>query len=134
MIVVDTNVLIHFYYPGEFTVFSEELFLMDPDWIAPILWRSEFKNVSIGFFRKKIVPFSTAISAIELAEAKMLNHEFSTSSILVMDLAKESGCTTYDCEFVALAKIRGVPFITWENRLQHAFPETAVSPKAFLKR
>ncbi|WP_347888070.1 hypothetical protein ABHF54_10550 [Nitrosomonas europaea] len=45
MIVVDSNVLAHFYLPGEYTAAAEALFKHDPDWAVPVLWRSEFRNI-----------------------------------------------------------------------------------------
>lgn len=44
MIVVDTNVLAYFLLPCEFSRQAEGLFERDPDWAAPILWRSEFET------------------------------------------------------------------------------------------
>jgi predicted nucleic acid-binding protein len=134
MIVVDTNILVHLYFPSEFTEFSEKLFLKDPAWIAPYLWRSEFRNVLLGFVRKNIIDFPKAIAAIEKAESQMFGHEHAVSSMLVLELARGSGCTAYDCEFVALGKAKETFFVTWEKKLTKTFPEIAISPKAFLEK
>lgn len=48
MIVVDSNVLAYFYLPGEYTAAAEALFEHDPDWVAPVLWRSEFQSILAG--------------------------------------------------------------------------------------
>ena len=45
MIVVDSNVLASLYLPGEYTAAAEVLLEHDSDWAAPILWRSEFRNI-----------------------------------------------------------------------------------------
>ncbi len=45
MIVVDSNVLAYLYLPGEYTAAAEVLLEHDSDWAAPILWRSEFRNI-----------------------------------------------------------------------------------------
>jgi len=44
MIVVDSNVLAHFYLPGKYTTAAEALFEHNPDWAAPVLWRREFET------------------------------------------------------------------------------------------
>lgn len=42
MIVADTNILAYFYLPCELTASAEKLLQQEPEWAAPILWRSEF--------------------------------------------------------------------------------------------
>ena len=46
MIVVDSNVLAYLYLPGEHTAEAEALLVREPDWAAPVLWRSEFRNIN----------------------------------------------------------------------------------------
>ena len=132
MIVVDTNVLIHFYFPSQFTIITEKNFLKDSNWISPVLWRSEFKNVILGFLRKDIIDFSQAITAIEMAEIKMQGFEFPVSSNLVMELAQDSNCSSYDCEFVGLAQTKDLPLLTWDKKILNAFPEIAIKPENFV--
>jgi predicted nucleic acid-binding protein len=45
VIVVDTNVIAYLFIPCELTAGAESLFSRDPDWLAPLLWRSELRNV-----------------------------------------------------------------------------------------
>ena len=45
MIVVDTNIISYFYLTSEFSELAAELYQKNPNWIAPLLWRSEFENV-----------------------------------------------------------------------------------------
>ncbi|MET0516631.1 MAG: hypothetical protein ABW047_15040 [Nitrospiraceae bacterium] len=49
----------------------------------------------------------------------------------VMTFAAESGCSAYDCEFVATAHDLGVPLMTVDRQLLKAFPRVAVHPAAF---
>jgi predicted nucleic acid-binding protein len=44
----------------------------------------------------------------------------------VLTLALESGCSAYDCEFVALAKQLGVKLVTEDAKLRRAFPRWTV--------
>ena len=44
MIVADTNLLIHLLVDGPNTRTAMEVREKDPDWRAPFLWRSEFRN------------------------------------------------------------------------------------------
>jgi predicted nucleic acid-binding protein len=54
MIVVDTNILAYLYLPTAFSEQAELLLMRQPKWIAPVLWRSEFRNVLALYLRKKI--------------------------------------------------------------------------------
>jgi len=56
MIVVDSNILACLYLPGEFTEPAEVLFESDPDWAAPVLWRSEFRNILATYVRRLAWP------------------------------------------------------------------------------
>ncbi len=52
MIVVDTNVIAYLWLPGARTAAAERLVKKDSDWNAPLLWRSEFRNVLAGCLRR----------------------------------------------------------------------------------
>ncbi|MBF0498899.1 MAG: type II toxin-antitoxin system VapC family toxin [Candidatus Riflebacteria bacterium] len=132
MIVIDTNFIIHFYFPSDFSIITEKIFLKDTNWIAPTLWRSEFKNVIAGFLRREIIDFSKAMEIIERAELKMQGFEHPSPSLLVMELAHSSKCSSYDCEFIALAKSRALPLLTWDKEILKAFPTIAIRPDKYL--
>ena len=52
MIAVDTNVIADLYLESEFTARAEALLEIDSDWAAPLLWRSEFRNILAGATRR----------------------------------------------------------------------------------
>ena len=41
---------------------------------------------------------------------------------MILDLARASGCTAYDCEYVALAMQLDVPLVTSDKEVRRAFP------------
>ena len=49
---------------------------------------------------------------------------------LVLELVRDSDCSAYDCEFVALAMSLGVKLVTDEKKLLKAFPKHAVALSA----
>ena len=51
MIVVDSNILASLYHPGTHSESADALLLHDPDWAAPLLWRSEMRNVRADSLR-----------------------------------------------------------------------------------
>ena len=76
MIVVDTNVLAYLYLPGEHTAGAEALFEREPEWAAPVLWRSEFRNILAGYLRRKTLTFEQACSLQSEAEGLLAGSEF----------------------------------------------------------
>ena len=131
MIAVDTNVIAYLLIEGEHTGNARVVLRKDPDWIAPPLWRSEFRNVLMLYLRKGLMSLADAQRLLAGAEKYLERGEASPDSALVLSLALASGCTSYDCEFVALAQSLGVPLVTADRKVLAAFPSTAVSPEAF---
>ncbi len=129
MIVVDTNVLAYFLLPYEYSSQAEALFRRDPEWAAPIFWRSEFRNLLAGYIRRKTLTFDEALRVQADAESLMHGNEYEVDSRRVMELVRDSSCTAYDCEFVALAIRLGVKVVTMDKQLLRAFPQhtTALS-------
>jgi predicted nucleic acid-binding protein len=132
MIVADTNLLIYLYVQGQRTEESEAVLRRDAVWTAPLLWRSEFRNTLIGLVRKRALALDDALSMVDEAERWLTGHEYNVISRQVLALADRSGCSAYDCEFVALAQDLGVPLVTTDREILRAFPSVAVSPPAFV--
>lgn len=122
MIVVDTNVLAYLWLPGERTKAAERLLKRDPDWNAPLLWRSEFRNVLAGCLRRGDLSFETALQIADAAEGQMRGREFSVPSTQVLARVEESDCSAYDCEFVVLADELEVSLVTSDEKLLKSFP------------
>ncbi len=127
MIVVDTNVIAYLYLPGEFTSLAERLLQHDDEWAAPVLWRSELRNVLALYLRKKLLQFDSAYAIQTEAESLLANHEYEINSYSVLQLVESSQCAAYDCEFVALANELGVQLVTSDQKLIKAFPKICVS-------
>lgn len=129
MIVVDTNVLAYLYLPTEFSANAEALLERDPLWVAPLLWRSEFRNILTGYLRRGSLRFEQVLALQEEAQALLADHEYEVGSRAVLELVRDSDCSAYDCEFVALAMQLGVPLVTMDRKLLKAFPQCAESLK-----
>ena len=129
MIVVDTNVTAYLWLPGELTTAAERLLAEDADWAVPLLRRSEFRGVLAGAVRRKLCKLERAGAIAQAAEEQLSGREFAVQSTEVLRLANESGCSTYDCEFVALAQTLGVRLVTNDREVLSAFPSIAVPLK-----
>lgn len=130
MIVVDTNVVAYLYLPGDLTARAEALLESDSDWVAPLLWRSEFRNILAGYMRRKTITFEIARELQSEAESLLAGAEHEVDSRLVLELVRDSDCSAYDCEFVALAMSLGTKLVTADKKLLKAFPAHAVALSA----
>src|SRR6056297_3434053 len=129
MIVVDTNILAHFWLPSDNTEICEQLFQWDSDWVAPVLWKSGFRNVVILYIRKKFIDLPDALQISEKAENQMKEREFHVNSIQVYNLADQSDCSSYDCEFISLAEDLDIKLITMDKQILRSFPERTAKLK-----
>ena len=130
MIVVDTNIIAYLFLPSEHSSQAELLLRRDPQWVAPVLWRSEFHNVLALYIRKSILSLEEALDLMDDATDLMQDQEFAVSSPRVLSLVAASTCSAYGCEFVALAQMLGVPLVTADRRILNQFPLWAVSLNA----
>jgi predicted nucleic acid-binding protein len=131
VIVVDTNVVAYLYLSSEHTEAAERALLRDSEWVAPLLWRSELRNVLALYVRQNLLAAADALRILEKAESLMAGHEYEVRSQAVLELSIASGCAAYDCEFVLLAQDLGVPLITADQKIVARFPETAVAMAQF---
>ena len=126
MIVVDSNIIAYLYLPGEFTGTAERLLEREPDWAAPVLWRSEFRNILAGYLRRGSLNFEQANAIQNEADQLLAGMQFDVDSRAVLALVQASRCSAYDCEFVALAMKLGTRLITMDGKLLSAFPDIAM--------
>jgi len=131
LIVVDTNIIAYLVILGDKTPLAERVFIFDPDWAAPRLWRSEMQNLLSLYLRRSEMNITDAKLVMQRAEMLVAENEFGVDPARVLELADASGCTAYDCEFIALAESLGVPLVTSDKKLLAAFPDIAVPLSAF---
>lgn len=131
MIVADTNLLVYLLVPGARSAQAEAALARDPTWVAPLLWRSEFRNVLVGYVRRRTLSLDAALRMVYEAENRMAGREFAVASGPVLTLATHSGCSAYDSEFVALAQDLRIRLVTTDQQVVAAFPSTAVALDEF---
>lgn len=133
MIVPDTNLIAYLLLGGTGTSAARAVFIHDPEWAAPLLWRSEFRSVLAGYLRRGELRVADAIAAQRKAEELLVGREHVVRSERVFRLVESSTCSAYDCEFVALAEQLRVPLVTSNRRILKDFPSVAVSPSRYVE-
>lgn len=132
MIAVDTNIISYLYISGDRSQQSEDLLSFDSNWVAPILWRSEFRNVLAQYLRKNLLNINEILLIIQQAEELLIDHEYEISSAHIMQLVESSQCSAYDCEFISLAQYLDVPLITTDKKILREFPEITQTAESYL--
>ena len=132
MIVVDTNIIGYLFLSSKRTALSEQALLKDYHWVAPPLWRSELCNVLATCTNRSLIDLEDALLIISEAEQLMEDAEYEVASEQVIRLATQSGCSAYDCEFVALAMDLNSPLVTVDKKILARFPDVAISLDEFV--
>ncbi len=134
MIVADANLLAYLVMPGDRTDDAVAVLAKDPTWVAPTLWRSELRSVVHKYIARGDLTIPRAVALLDQVAEVLDGREGDVDNQDVLRLASRSGCTTYDCEYVALANALGVPLITTDRAILKAFPERAMTPTVFMSR
>lgn len=131
MIVADTNLLAYLLLPGERTEAAEAVWRADPEWHAPLLWRSELRSVLALQMRRQALELADAVVVAREAAGLMAGREHEVDAHHVLRLARGTGSSAYDCEFAALAEALSAPLVTADRGLASVFPALASTPEAF---
>lgn len=121
MIVVDSNVIAYCWINGDQTALAHRLRKLDPDWHAPVLWRSELRSVLTGYRRDGSLDQAQVRQVMAAAEAALAGREHHLPSDRVFAATKATRLSTYDAEFVALAEILGAPLVTEDKAVLAVF-------------
>lgn len=134
MIVVDTNIIGYLYLTSERSSQAEKALLKDAFWVAPFLWRSEFRSALALYIRKKFLSLEDANRIMEEALSLMRGREYHIASFQVLSLVATSTCSAYVCEFVALARDLDVQLVTVDKQILEQFPACAVSLNDYINQ
>ena len=129
MIVVDTNILVFLYFPGDNTEEVKHLMKADPEWAAPVLWRSELLNVLCTYMRMKRLSLGRCIEIFDLANELMSDRTYTVAPLKVLEVSDRTGCSGYDSEFVSLAEDLSTRLVTYDTFLVSRSAPVACTPR-----
>jgi predicted nucleic acid-binding protein len=119
---------------GEHTAQAELVWTKDSAWVAPKLWRSEFRSIVALYLRQGYMSLEDAQQLVNEAEALMQGKKYEITSEQVLTLVSKSHCSAYDCEFVAIAKALNVPLTTSDRKILTEFSDVAFSMQDFVRQ
>ena len=131
MIVVDTNLMAALLLNTPQSAVAAAVYARDREWAAPLLWRSELRHVLVKATRRSEITTEAASAICDRARQLLGVRQHDVADGAVLRRAVDSGCTAYDCEFVALADRLGVPLVTFDREVLAAFPTVAIHPERF---
>lgn len=131
MIVVDNNVISGFVLPkDDFHVEAVAVRKKDSDWHAPALFRSEFRSVARKNFLKGESE-DLLIQAAQAAKMSVTIHELNDSEVFSI-LRETPKVSSYDAEYLALARRLGCQLVATDEELLKLNPQLAVSLQQFI--
>lgn len=132
MIVADANLLAYLCIPTELqTKQAEYVRSREKVWIAPPLLRHEFLHVIARYIARGDFDVDEAARVYQRGISMM---EFSTLPLdahAIFRITQGSGCTTYDAEYVWLAREMNIPLVTADKEVLAAFPSIAIAIETF---
>jgi predicted nucleic acid-binding protein len=128
MIVVDANVISYLLIRGERSEAMDRLQKLDPDWIAPKLWLDEFLNVLCTYERTGGLTREQSVELLEDAVALMDGASYDLPPERVLTVARQTNCSAYDSQYIALAQDLGLKLYTCDKRVISKCPSIALMP------
>jgi hypothetical protein len=131
VIVADVNLAAHLILGGPESAVARRVLERDPAWVAPLLWRSEFRSVLATAIRHRQLELAAALDAWALAERLFDGREYLVTGDRVLRLVLDSPCSAYVLESVALAGHLCIPLVTSDRQVLRSHPRVAVAPGEF---
>jgi predicted nucleic acid-binding protein len=128
MIVVDANVIAYLLMRGERSEAMDRLQDFDPEWVAPRLWLDEFLNVLCTYERNGGIGSDQAVELLDDALALMEGNSYEVPPERILTVARDTGCSGYDSQYIALAEDLGLRLYTCDQRILRNCPDVAIEP------
>lgn len=133
MIMVNTNLLINLLLPTSYTAQAEAKWAwIETEW-HPVLFIPSY----VMFFWEqsgvKILRWMMRIFCCIVRLNWLPYPKKPWTAVRYLPRLCQSGCRTYDCKFVWLARDLGLPLVTVDKQVLNAFSDLAVLPEIFCR-
>lgn len=134
MIVADANLLAYLLVPGPMTQKAELVRAKEKVWAVTPLLRYELLSVLLKYVRGSQLSQDEAARAYKRGLAMVEVSVIDRDAAEVLRMAERSECSTYDTEYVWLARELDVPMVTEDRKVLRAFPDITVSLDQFVAK
>jgi len=132
LIVVDANVIAYAFIVGDKTDLARKLKEVEPDWRVPRIWREEFENVLAVHVRAGRLKRDQALETMAVALETIMPGEIGVDPLDALDIAIHLHVSSYDAQYLALARKHGVILVTEDVPLHKAAHGTAKTMGEFM--
>ena len=129
MIVVDTNVISYLLMRGDRSEAIDRLLESDSEWVAPRLWLDEFLNVLATYERLGKLEPEDGSPILRDALSLMQDASYEVPPERVLAVARRTGCSAYDSQYIALSEDLGLKLYTCDQKVLKNCPGLAIEPK-----
>lgn len=129
MIVVDTNVISYLLIRGDRSEAIDRLLESDSEWVAPRLWLDEFLNVLATYERLGKLEPEDGSPILRDALSLMQDASYEVPPERVLAVARRTGCSAYDSQYIALSEDLGLKLYTCDQKVLKNCPGLAIEPK-----
>jgi predicted nucleic acid-binding protein len=130
VIVADVNLLVYLLVPGEHTRGAEQARERDPEWYVPAGFDAEFLNVLCSLVRFRRMSLEQASVLLRRSTTMVIRSQPAASEDLLA-AAVAANLTTYDTEYVLLAREKRLRLVTSDKQVLAAATDVAVSIRDF---
>ena len=134
MIVIDVNIISALFIKSDHTPEAKKLLMHDNDWIAPLIWRSEFRHILGYLIQQKSLTPRHANLIMQEAENLMQRGEYEVPSYQILNIVEKFHCSAFVAEYIALASEVGVAFVTFDESYIKVFENISISIEMLLER
>jgi predicted nucleic acid-binding protein len=106
----------------------DALFEADPDWAGPSLWEAEFASVLRKYEKAGRLPLSLTPLLVRKAEELFAENTCRISMSRALETSRQTGCSTYDSHYIALAEDLGLKLYTFDTEILKKCPRLARRP------
>ena len=131
MIVADASLIANLLLPQSGSSVAEAVLARDSTWWAPLFWRFELHSALLKHARARQLTVSECGQVMAQAFEVLDGNEQDANYALVMETALDFKISSYDAEYLALARHLRVPLVTFDRKLILAARGIAVYPVEF---
>lgn len=122
MIVVDVNIIVNLFIEGEHSTAAAELYEQNDQWHCPDIWLHEMTNVMSTYVKHGGLSQKKGEQILNNAMAYFLDTTFSMPMTDVLKCSFKYNISTYDAEYIVLAKMNKTRLVTVDKKLHSAVP------------